>query len=55
MSEIDNQNDEHNFTITNEINNNNSEIVVHTTFITNDLSNNVIINEDFKQMIKILY
>jgi len=46
--------DENTVTITNQINATNlSQVVIETTFTTNDISNNVIITEDLKQIIEV--
>jgi len=48
----DNDSDDE-FIIINKINDNGNNIVVHTTFNTTDLSNNVVITQDLKQIIEI--
>jgi hypothetical protein len=46
--------DENTVTVTNQINATNlSQVVIETTFTTNDISNNVIITEDLKQIIEV--
>jgi len=46
--------DENTVTVINQINSNNiSQVVIETTFTTNDISNNVVITQDLKQIIEV--